>query len=193
MSTAIPQPATTAKYLTADDLLAMPDGGEGYELVDGRLVRKGMGSKSSYVNRRVSRFVGTYADDNDLGWVFESECGYQCFPYEPNRVRKPDVSFIRKDRLPEGDLPDGWLRIRPDLAVEVISSKDRAEKLFAKLADYRAIGVPLVWVVDPKSKTVVVQVAGQPTQRVFEAEEELTGGDVLPGFSVKVSDLFPKA
>ena len=191
MSTVTTQTAAPPKRMTADDLLAMPDSGKGYELVDGRLVEKAMGSKSSAVNRRTSTHLGNFVNENNLGEVFDSECGYQCFPHDPNRVRKPDVSFVRQGRLPDGEPPDGWFRVPPDLAVEVISPKDRVQKLNEKLADYRSVAVPLVWIVDQKTRTVVVQTAGESTQRLLQESDLLDGGDVLPGFSIKVAELFP--
>ena len=191
MSTVTTQTAAPPKRMTADDLLAMPDSGKGYELVDGRLVEKAMGSKSSAVNRRVSKHVGIFVDEHGLGEVYDSEGGYQCFPHDPNRVRKPDVSFVRQERLPGGESPDGWSRLPPDLAVEVISPKDRVQKLNEKLADYRSVAVPLVWIVDQKTRTVVVQTAGESTQRLLQESDLLDGGDVLPGFSVRVAELFP--
>ena len=52
--------------------------------------------------------------------------GYQCFPHDPGLVRKPDVSFVRYGRFPGGVLPEGWAKIPPDLAVEVVSPNDTA-------------------------------------------------------------------
>ncbi len=180
-----------AKLRTADDLLNLGDAGKGYELIDGRLVEKAMGAGSSGVNRRVLQRVANFADENGLGETFDSECGYQCFPHDLQRVRKPDVSFVRRDRLPDGRTPQGWFPIRPDLAVEVLSPKDRVQRLNGKLADYRAAGVPLVWVLDPVGRTVVIHTAAEPYHDFLEADDMLSGGDVLPRFSVKVSDLFP--
>ena len=65
-----------------------------------------------------------FCEEHRVGWALTSEAGYQCFPHEPGRVRKPDVSFIRYGRLPGGVLPKGWAKIRPDLAVEVVSPND---------------------------------------------------------------------
>ena len=71
---------------------------------------------------------------------FAADNGYQCFPHAPGLVRRPDVSFVRYGRLPGGVLPKGWIKIRPDLAVEVVSPNDTVEKLNEKLEDYREGG-----------------------------------------------------
>jgi Uma2 family endonuclease len=99
-----------------------------------------------------------------------AEDGYQCFPHDPSVVRKPDVSFIRCGRLPGEVLPMGWGEIPPDLAVEVVSSNDSAGELEEKLDDYQKAGVPLLWVVNLKSRTVMVYGAdGSVSRRVTHA------------------------
>ena len=65
-------------------------------------------------------------------------------PPRPGLVRRPDVSFVKKGRLPGDVAPKGWVKIPPDLAVEVVSPNDSVEELIEeKLADYRKAGVPL--------------------------------------------------
>ena len=76
----------------------------------------------------------------------------KCFPHAPGMVRRPDVSFIRRGRLPGDVSPDGWIKIPPDLAVEVVSPNDVVEELEEKLEDYQKAGIPLVWVIYPKRR-----------------------------------------
>ena len=193
MSTTTIRKADPPAGFTPDDLLSMGSDGKGFELVDGQLVEKAMGIESSAVNRRVSKYLGNFADEYRLGEVLESEAGYQCFDHDPNRVRKPDVSFVRKERLPAEGLPEGWFRIAPDIAVQVVSPNDIAYDLEEKLADYRSAGVPLIWVVYPNRRTVQVYAGGSEVPAVLHESDSLTGSDVLPGFSVQVAELFPQA
>src|SRR5580704_8315063 len=104
MSTAI---ATKTEY-TPEDLLAMPDG-KSYELVDGQLVERNMGAESSWVGGELYARLRQYGQEHQLGWAFPADTGYQCFPHAPGLVRKPDVSFVRYGRLPDGMLPQGWI------------------------------------------------------------------------------------
>src|SRR4051794_14117055 len=90
---------------TPEDLLTMADG-DRYELVDGYLVERDMGLKSSWVGGRLVHLASGYCDANGLGWVLPADASYQCFPYRPNLVRKPDMSFIRRGRLPGEELPE---------------------------------------------------------------------------------------
>jgi Uma2 family endonuclease len=186
MSTAV---ATKTRY-TPEDLLAMPDG-KSYELVDGQLVERNMGFESSWVGGRLLIRLGSYCEEHGLGWAVPADAGYQCFPHQPDLVRKPDVSFVRYGRLPGGVAPKGWAKIPPDLAVEVVSPKDRIDKLDEKLEDYRKVGVPLIWVIHPKTRKVMVHRDDGSVSQLLESDE-LSGEDVIPGFRCPVRELFPR-
>jgi Uma2 family endonuclease len=166
MSTAVATETRTepdVRY-TPDDLLNLPDSKD-YELVGGRLVERHMGAESSRIGTRLCTRLDRFCDDNDLGIVWGADNGYECFPHAPGLVRKPDVSFVRKGRLPADASPKGWIRIVPDLVVEVVSPGDLAEQLEEKLEDYRKAGVPLIWVIYPRSRMAKVLRRPQPPSR----------------------------
>src|SRR5437660_9288526 len=145
--------------LTPEELLAMPDG-DRYALVDGYPVEKKMGGESSWLSNRLGRYLDEFCDANHMGWVLGSEGGYQCFPFAPNLVRKPDVSVIRRGRLTGRRVPPGNVRIHPDLAVEVVSPNDTNYEVEAKIREYLRAGVSLVWVVNPPARIVRVHRPG---------------------------------
>jgi Uma2 family endonuclease len=179
--------ATKQRY-TPEDLLAMPDA-VSYELVDGELVEREMGWKSSVIGGRVFNLLLNHCDAHALGWVAPADASYQCFPDAPNKVRKPDVSFIRLDRMPADEEPEGHCRITPDLAVEVISPNDLYYKVEDKVEEYLTAGVRLVWVVNPPTRTVHIYRADGTTTLLREADE-LSGEDVVLDFHCRVSELF---
>jgi Uma2 family endonuclease len=179
---------TLERPITPDELLAMPDG-DLYELVDGRLVERHMGARSSFVASQLVRLLGNYCAANAAGWYWGPDAGYQCFPDRPSLVRKPDVSFIRRGRLPGEEAPEGHTRIPPDLAVEVVSPKDLAYEVSEHVEDYRRAGVRLVWVVDPSVRTVLVYRLDGSIAGLREGGE-LDGEDVVPGFRCPVAELF---
>jgi Uma2 family endonuclease len=172
---------------TPDDLLRFDRAG--YELLDGRLVEKAMGAKASVVGVALITLLAPFVRAGRLGFVLEGEGGgYELFPGR-NRVRKPDVSFIRRGRLPDDIVPDGWVKIPPDFAAEIISPNDKAEEVFAKAREWLDVGVRLLWVISPASRTILVLRPGGGAAWVG-AGGTLSGEDVLPGFSCPVEELF---
>jgi Uma2 family endonuclease len=174
---------------TPDDLLTLPDA-TCFELVDGHLVERKMSALASWVGARLNRFLGNFCDAHPEGDVFQADCSYQCFLETPNKVRRPDGSFIRKDRLPQEQFLHGHIRIAPDLAIEVLSPNDLAYEIDEKVEDYLRAGVRLVWVVNPEARMVEVHRADGTVTKLHE-QDELTGEDVLPGFRCRLSELFP--
>lgn len=182
--------ASPPRKYTATDLLTMPDG-DRFELVDGELVELEMSNESSWIAGEIYRRIANCVIENSLGWAFPDNTSYQCFPWEENRVRKPDASFIARGRLPNGPLPVGHCRVAPDLAVEVVSTHDLYVDVEEKVLEYLRAGVQLVWVVTPSTRTVMVHRADASSPLHLTETVELTGDPVLPGFHCRVGDLSP--
>ena len=183
--------APPGRRFTPDDLLALPDS-VSYELVDGRLVERGMGTVSSWIGGELYGRVRDFCKQHRLGWAFPADASYQCFPDEPERVRKPDVSFIRFGRLPGEKLPEGHTRIAPDFAVEVVSPNDLASELDRKVKEYLGAGVRLVWVIYPETRSARIHRANGSVAEARESDE-LSGEDVVPGFRCTIRELLPPA
>jgi Uma2 family endonuclease len=181
--------AFETRELLPEDLLTMSDGNS-FELVDGELVEMNMGATSSWVAGNLHVDLSLFVRQHDLGWVFPEGTSYQCYRDAPRKVRRPDVSFIRRGRLADEQIPDGHITIPPDLAVEVVSPRDTAYELEAKVGEYLNAGVRQVWVVQPDERSVYVYRADGSTVRMHRAGE-LDGGDVLPGFRCSLERLFP--
>jgi len=157
------------------------------ELIDGILVRKPMASEESRLAMFLGRKIGNFAENQKLGDVL-GEAGL--LELMPGQVRVPDVSFISKRRFPGGKRPKKKIwPVVPDLAVEVLSESNTPKEMARKRREYFAQGTLLVWQVDPRKRTV--EVFTSPTEsRVFHVGQTLDGGDVLPGFKLKVSEIF---
>ena len=180
---------TKKKIYTPGDLLRMPDG-KSYELDNGKLVRRPMGTESSWIGGKLFRMLDGFCERNDSGWVLPSDASYQCFPDAPTRVRKPDVSVIKRGRLPGEQLPKGHCPIAPNLAVEVLSPRDLSSRTNKKILEFLQAGVSLVWIVDPGTRTVRIHRKDGSITELHE-NDELTGEDVLPGFRCRVRDFLP--
>jgi Uma2 family endonuclease len=180
--------AATATYYIPEDLLALPDYGR-FELIDGQLVVRKMDAKSSYAATRLLLRFGSFVEGNNLGLVFQADCGYQIFAHAPNRVRFADASFIRRGQLPEGQVPQGHCRVTPDLVIEAVSPNDTAYEIEDKISQWLDAGVRLVWVLYPETQRVQVHRANGTVTKLRSAER-LSGEDVIPGFQCQVAEIF---
>ena len=187
------QPAVPPKTeVTPEELLAMSDGGH-YELIDGELKERRVSALSNLIALEIGGLLRNHCRQHDSGWLFAAELGYRCFPWKPSKVRRADVSFIRRDRYSWQQLThDGFMTIAPDLAVEVVSPNDLVGELDEKVEEYLRAGVQLVWVVRPTARAVQVFRSDRSESWLWAADE-LSGEDVLPGFRCKVGDLFPSS
>jgi len=160
-----------------------------YELVDGVLVEKIVGYEESWLAGWLLTLLNNFVVPRQMGLV-AGEGGMM--EIDIDLVRIPDVSFISWERVPGGEFPEESVpRIVPDLAVEVISRSNTRKEMEDKLKEYFEKGVRLVWFVRPRSRVVDVYTRAEEFTRLG-ASAILDGGDVLPGFSVLVGDLFKK-
>ena len=180
--------AITDKLYTPEDLLTLPEAGR-YELIDGQLVERNMGAKSSYVAARLLRLLGLVTDTQALGLLFGSDCGYQIFADDPSRVRYADGSLIRGGRLPGDTPPEGHCRLPPDLAIEAVSPNDLARAIEEKVEQWLAAGVHLVWVLYPDTHRLHVHRDDGTVSKLW-ADDVLSGEDVVPGFQCQVTEIF---
>lgn len=178
----------TTRPMTAEELLAMPDDGSRYELFDGELIRMNPTNlRHLQISGRLIRLIGNYVEEGNRG-VVGGEGGF-VFRRDPDKVYAPDVVFISTDRLPPTDAWTGFAEIAPNLAVEVLSPGDTADYINDKVVTYLTAGARLVWVVDPRRRSVTVYQADR-TARVLLEGDALDGGDVLPEFRLSLTDLF---
>lgn len=135
----------------------------------------------------VSFFLTGFVREHHLGRATGAETGFQ-ISRDPDTVRAPDVAFVRADRVPSGPTP-GFFQGPPDLAVEVLSPSDPAGEVLDKVQQWLDAGCQAVWLIDPQRRTVAVYDAGQ--HQVLRSDtDELTGGDLLPGFRLLLADIF---
>jgi Uma2 family endonuclease len=161
-----------------------------YELVDGVLVEKVMSTKEAQLALFLAADMLLHAEEHDLGIVLGADGALRLLP---GLVRVPGISFLAWDRLPGGALPDEPIAgVVPDLAVEVLSEGNTRAEMERKLQDYFKAGVRLVWIIQPKTETAAAYTSPTKSRRVGK-EQALEGGDVLPGFSQSLKELFARA
>ena len=181
--------ATTQRWMTADELLWLPDDGQRHELVRGELrTMPPGGRRPGRVTMNVSTPLDLRVRAHAVGEVYTAETGFKLTQH-PDTVRAPDVAFVRSSRLPTMGDPDGYLLGAPDLAVEVLSPGDRPSEVSRKVADWLTHGTLLVWVADPRRRTVREHRPNQPARVLTEADV-LECADIVPGWQLPVRALF---
>jgi Uma2 family endonuclease len=177
-------------FYTADEFEKMPEFEDRYELVDGKLVKKDVpGYEHGHIAKIIQRKLTLFDPEEKLGEMVQevsTKLGKKDVPL-------PDLSFWaieNKPKLTSGAAP------KPDLAVEVLSphdlaSKKRREDVLNKVRRYQAAGVRIVWVINPRAKTVEVYHPGQLAPvKTLRMNDQLDGEDVIPNFSIPIIDLF---
>ena len=177
-----------ARLVTAEEFARIPDDDQHYELVEGRVVRMSPpGSRHGLLATRIAALLYQHVDAHRLGAVL-TPAGFW-MATDPDTVREPDVAFVRTERMPSTGIPDGFWPGPPDLAVEIRSPHDRLTTIRVKVRDYLARGVRVVWVIDPKKKTVTVH-RGESEPVTLSMDDELDAGEVVPGFTCAVRRFF---
>jgi Uma2 family endonuclease len=181
--------ALAKKKYTPDDLLRMPEGNH-YELVNGELVEQNMSALACFVAGRVLEYLQVFVRNARKGVVFPDGTTYLCFPHDPNRVRKPDVSFIRAEKYSLKNLQeDGHITTVPDLVVEVVSPNDTIYELHERIEDFLKAGTDTAWVLNPLRQTVEIH-RRQTQGTILSSGDDLLGEASLSGFRVPVAQLF---
>ncbi|MBI2760995.1 MAG: Uma2 family endonuclease [Chloroflexi bacterium] len=179
----VPQP----QFMTAEELMDLPDDGNAYELDGGRLIVMPPAQLlASWVSAQIFARVSEFVRIHDLG-IFLGEQGGVRLGRNPDTVRAPDVSFIRKDRIK--DFHIGYFEGAPDLVVEVLSPSDRPTRVARKVQQYLNAGARLVWVVDPDVRSAAIYRPGHDVI-VLDEDGVLDGEDVLPGFTLALSEIW---
>lgn len=158
-----------------------------FELIDGVLVEKAVGTREGILAHFIGRRVGDYAEENDLGLTAGADSPFRL---RLGLVRIPDLSFISWSRIPGGEFPDDAIAdVIPDLAVEVLSESNTPAEIELKLDHYFEAGVRLAWVIDPKKQKARIYTSRSRIQEI-DPDGELIGGRVLPGFRLPLRDVF---
>jgi len=192
MAPATGLPAVTVRRtMSEEEFLALPDDGVERWLIDGEVREFGMTMRNfshSHATARVTRFLDTWLDTQPepIGAIICGEAGVRL---ASGRLVGVDVAYVAAGlEVTEAStrtIVDGT----PTLVVEILSPSDTRERVTEKLRTYATAMVPIVWKLDPDDKTVTVYQPGMPPV-LFNETQELTAEPHLPGFRVKVADLF---
>jgi Uma2 family endonuclease len=174
----------TKALLTAEQFERLPDDGMRHELDEGRLISTPPAfGEHGQIQLATGAILWSFVDSRSLGLVFLTT-GYRL---SRDTVRAPDVSFVRAERASALDLKKRF-ECAPDLGIEIISPSETAKEIAHKVRQYLQAG-SAVWVVYPDDRTVDVFETSK-NARMLEADDLLEAPILLPGFSIRVSELF---
>ncbi len=186
MMTAPPLVAHPERLMTVEEFDAwvlLPENiGRDYEYVGGRIVEVVSNNRSSGIGHLLGSLVGVYVHQKRLGFTTGADGGY----WVAGERYIPDTAFVSVTRQFQRT-DDAYYPIAPDLAIEVLSPSNTADEIRIKVANYVTAGTT-VWVVDAERERIEVYAPGKPV-RLLRRGETLDGRDVLPGFSVPVSEV----
>jgi Uma2 family endonuclease len=180
--------AVQTRLYTADDLANMPDHGKTYELHNGVLIEVA-GSKrrqtrlAAWIIYLITKFI---VENNLRGEVSGADGTYVLGRYN---TRIPDVAYVTAETADNQPAEDEFYRGAPDLAVEVVSESNTPTEMQQRAGEYISAGSRIVWIVDPKNRTVDVYKPDADIQ-TLSGNAVVDGGDVLPGFNITVAELF---
>jgi Uma2 family endonuclease len=179
--------ASVETITTAQQLLEMPDPGR-CELIRGELIHMPpTGFDHGWHEYQIAHFLGKFVIPRKLGVILVGDVGF-LIERDPDTVRAPDVAFIRTERIPQKT--SGFYFGVPDLAVEILSPSDRAGEVQAKVDVWLSAGCPMVWVVDPENCVLHLHRRDSRVVEVLTPKDTLTAEEILPGFSLPLSELF---
>jgi Uma2 family endonuclease len=180
-------PDNDERQITGEELHAMGDIGP-CELVEGEIVKMTpTGDRHGGVENSFAYSLTAFVRKHKLGYVRVGEVGIYT-RRNPDSVRGADVVFISNERYLQKK-SHSYLNVAPDLVVAVMSPDDRWSEVMKKLAEYFGIGVRLVWVADPDTESVYAY-RSLTDVRHFSKDDTLPGDEILPGFSIRVSEVF---
>ncbi|HEY7338141.1 MAG TPA: Uma2 family endonuclease [Bryobacteraceae bacterium] len=178
---------STKTLLTADELEQMPDDDSTQiELDEGELITMPpAGEEHSDIEAEIVMVLRTFTKKHNLGRIYTGDVGFRL---SDDTVRAPDVSFVRRERL-DAVRSKSYIKGAPDLAIEIRSPYESFRQLMRKVKQYLAAGAHTVWVFDPDRREVdVFEASG--AERTLTAKQVLKAPGLLPGFSIKVAELF---
>jgi Uma2 family endonuclease len=190
--------ATADKLMTAEEFLALPDDGVERWLIRGQLRENGdsdmtmRNGKHALTESRVVRILGRWLDANPAltSEVASGEAGFLLRQTPATVSAGVDVALVTKE---QADLlassPTTLLTGPPRLIAEVLSPSDSVEDVDERVNEYLDCGVPVVWVLNPYNRTLVVHRPGQETL-AHDVRDTLAGDPELPGFSAPVAEFF---
>jgi Uma2 family endonuclease len=189
----------TIKGMSLEEFIRRSEQEGPFELIDGEIIPKmptvfGHGKRANHIAFAINLF----SKPKQMGEAFVETTFIRPEDFDANWVkgsRIPDVMYLTQERIEmyqqmTEDYDAKPLMLIPDLAIEIVSPNDSYTDINVKVSRYLRDGVRTVWVVDPQVKTVTIHTPDSNHITFLSGDVSLTAGDVIPGFEIKLSELF---
>jgi Uma2 family endonuclease len=175
---------TIGRRMTEEEFVRLPADGRKWDLVDGE--PREVPTSFEHDRIGVELLLRLAPFGKGRGHFTGAQAGFRM---ANGNIRCPDLGFTLKSRLPGGIPPREFLGVAPDLAVEIISPSEDRSEMGRKVREYLESGAQQVWQLFPAQRQVVVHYTPEHAVTLND-DDELDGGDLLPGFRSRVGDLF---
>ena len=179
-----------SRLITAEEFETYPEDCR-YDLIEGELAP--MPPEPSGIHGEITFSlgfeVGYFVRSHDLGLCFAAATRFT-IEFNPDTSIGSDFAFVKKGGLPL-PLPEGFLRIAPDLIVEVRSPSDKTTEAEEKMRRWIRSGVRLGWELNMRTRVLTVY-RPDKEPRTVDIDGVIEGEDVLPGFTLPMRRLFPE-
>jgi Uma2 family endonuclease len=180
----------TTRPLTAEQFVSADFGEETFELIRGEVVRVSPPSpEHGLICANLAGILWEYGRRTGFGYCLSNDTAVLT-ERDPDTVRGPDVSFYSHARWPRDQVGRALPPVAPDLVVEVSSPGNRPGSMLEKVGEYLNAGVPMVWVVYPKSRTLAMYRSFDVSPVVLKEGHTIEDLPELPDFRCPVSDVF---
>ena len=191
----LPAAPSREKYISADEFLEIANSPLYadclVELIEGEIVTVPFTNRQhSEILSLVTAKVVDFVYSNKLGRVYSGDGGFllERSVIGKDTLRGIDIAYMSAANAPDPNVPS-VIEGSPDLAIEIVSPSNEPGDIDLKVMQLQRAGTPLIWVIQPVTRRIYVySVDGV---NILSDTDTLTGGDILPGFEIKVADIFP--
>jgi Uma2 family endonuclease len=179
--------ATKMERWSRADLARLPDDGNRYEVLDGRLFVTPLPSAPhQWIALRLGHLLSPYIDRHRLGLVL----GPSAVVFEDSELQ-PDLAVVPVEPI---DLPEKWEGLpRPILVVEVLSPTTRRRDLVDKRRAYQRLRIPTYWVIDRVERQTLVWTSDAEHPAIVTTELRWQPRPDLEPLMIQLAEILPAA
>jgi Uma2 family endonuclease len=183
------------RRMTSEEFFALPDDGIDRDLIDGVVVEWGESMTRRHqlhasVESNIVYILKSWLEGLGAprGRIVSGEAYFR-LRSEPEANVGIDVAYVSAELVARTPRTSPYFDGPPVLAVEILSPANRVGEIDDKVALYLETGVPLVWVINPRFRTVTIfRPDAEP--ELINVRGNLAAEPHLPGFRIPAAEVF---